>query len=190
MSRSTSPPADATLPARADHAPEPGAAVPSHYRWCFACGLDHDAGLRMRITAGEGLRVHGEFVVTEHHQGAPGLAHGGVISTALDEILGSLNWLLAEPAVTARLEVDFTRPVPVDSLIEVEAEVLAVSGRKVYARAVARRPEGPQLAVARALFVQVPLQHFVDHAPPEYIERAVADRRDGGPGWRAVEVNP
>lgn len=190
MPRSTTPPEDAVLPERAAHAPGPGTPVPSHYRWCFACGLDHDAGLRMRITAGEGLSVHGEFVVTAHHQGAPGLAHGGVISTALDEILGSLNWLLNEPAVTGRLEVDFTRPVPVDSTIAVEAEVLGVSGRRVYARAVARQPEGPVLAVARALFVQVPLQHFVDHAPPEYIERAVADRRDGGPGWRAVEVNP
>lgn len=190
MPRSTTPPPDAVLPARAEHAPEPGAAVPSHYRWCFACGLDHDAGLQMSITAGEGLSVRGEFIVTAHHQGAPGLAHGGVLSTALDEILGSLNWLLAEPAVTARLEVDFTRPVPVDTELRVEAEVLGVSGRKVFARAVARMSDGRAVATARALFVQVPLEHFVQHAPPEYIQRAVEDRRDGGPGWRAVEVNP
>ena len=65
----------------------------------------------MSITAGEGLTVSGDFTVTEHLQGAPGLAHGGLLTAAIDEILGSLNWLLAGPAVTGRLECDFRRPV-------------------------------------------------------------------------------
>ena len=109
----TAPPPDAVLPMRAPHAPPPGATIPSHYRWCFGCGTEHPTGLHMRITAGEGLTVVGDFLVTEHHQGAPGLAHGGLLTAAVDEILGSLNWLLAGPAVTGRLECDFRRPVPV-----------------------------------------------------------------------------
>ena len=60
----------------------------------------------------------GSFTVTEHHQGAPGLAHGGVVAAAMDEAMGFLLWLLKTLAVTARIEVDFRRPVPVGSTLE------------------------------------------------------------------------
>jgi acyl-coenzyme A thioesterase PaaI-like protein len=194
----TSPPPDAVLPRRAAHAPAPGEPIPSHYRWCFSCGSDHPAGLHLRMTAGEGLRVTGVFMVTEHHQGSPGLAHGGLLTTALDEILGSLNWLLDGPAVTGRLECDFRRPVPVGSSLHIEAEVVGVKGRKVFTRAVGRlnAPDGPVALSATALFIQVPLQHFVDHGTPEYVQSAKDDRAAGGPAWRPdtaqhiVEVNP
>lgn len=186
------------MPRRSPFAPAPGEPVPSHYRWCFGCGTEHPTGLHMRIVAGEGLAVVGRFTPTEHHQGAPGLAHGGVLSTALDEILGSLNWLLAGPAVTARLEVDFRRPVPIGRVLYVDAEVVGVRGRKVFTRAVGRldAADGPLAVSATALFVQVPLQHFVDNGTAEHVRQAIADRAAGGPAWRPngeehmVEFNP
>ena len=119
-------------------------------------------------------------------------------AAAVDEILGSLNWLLAGPAVTARLECDFRRPVPVGSQLFIDAEVVGVKGRKVFTRAVGRlgAPDGPMAVSAAALFVQVPLQHFVDHGTPEHVQQAIEDRAKGGPAWRpegeqhTVEVNP
>lgn len=192
----TTPPEGATVPARSASAPEPGQPIASHYRECFGCGEDHPTGLHMRIQAGEGLTVRGDFHVTEHHQGAPGLAHGGVLSVAIDEVVGSLNWLLASPAVTARLECDFRMPVPVGSRLCIEAEITGVQGRKVYTRATGRLGEwdGPVAISASALFVQVPLQHFLDHGDPELVQQAIVDRANGGPAWRPagtpVEVNP
>jgi len=194
----TSPPPDAVLPMRAPNAPAPGSAIPSHYRWCFGCGSEHPTGLHMQITAGEGLTVTGVFTATEDHQGAPGLAHGGLLTTAMDEILGSLNWLLAGPAVTGRLEVDFRRPVPVGSRLVVSADVVGVKGRKVFTRALGRLgdADGPVAVSAAALFIQVPLQHFVDHGTAEHVQRAIDDRAAGGPAWRPdgeehnVELNP
>lgn len=194
----TAPPPDAVLPMRSENAPAAGTPIPSHYRWCFGCGSEHPTGLHMQITAGEGLRVSGVFTASEHHQGAPGLAHGGVLTTAVDEILGSLNWLLAGPAVTARLECDFRRPVPVGSLLHVEAEVVGVKGRKVFTRAIGRlgAPDGPVAVSAAALFIQVPLQHFVDNGSAEHVQQAIEDRAKGGPAWRpageqhTVELNP
>jgi len=183
---------------RSPNAPAPGAAIPSHYRWCFGCGSEHPTGLHMRITAGEGLAVFGEFTVTEHHQGAPGLAHGGLLTAAIDEVLGSLNWLLAGPAVTGRLECDFRRPVPVGAVLHIEAEVVGVKGRKVFTRALARLggADGQVAVSASAMFIQVPLQHFVDNGTAEHVRQAIADRAQGGPAWRpegeehTVEVNP
>jgi acyl-coenzyme A thioesterase PaaI-like protein len=194
----TSPPPDAVVPRRSPNAPPPGSPIPSHYRWCFGCGSEHPTGLHLAITAGEGLTVTGSFTVSEHLQGAPGLAHGGLLTTALDEMLGSLNWLLEGPAVTGRLECDFRKPVPVGTVLHIDAEVVGVKGRKVFTRAVGRldSADGPVAVTAAALFVQVPLQHFVDHGSREQVQQAIDDRREGGPAWRpvgeehTVEVNP
>jgi acyl-coenzyme A thioesterase PaaI-like protein len=148
------------------------------------------------MATGTGLSVRGEFTVGEHHQGSPGVAHGGVLATAMDESLGYLNWLVGAPAVTARLQVDYKRPVPVGTTLFLEAEVTGVRGRKVYGRVVARldATDGAIAVEATALFVQVSVEHFISAGNPELIERAFADRAEGGPGWRtgehAFEVSP
>lgn len=173
------------MPQRHPDAVPVGEDLPSHYDMCYGCGSGHPAGLHMKVTAGE-LSVHAQFEVTNVHQGAPGLAHGGLLSTAFDEALGALNWLLLRPAVTARLETDFRRPVPVGSVLHIDARIVGQSGRKVYTRAVGRLgPDGPVALTASALFLQVPLQHFVDHGRPEDVARAAEQRAQG-----AMEVNP
>ena len=80
----------------------PGTVLDSHYAHCFGCGERHPTGLHMRVTAGEGVSLTGEFVVTADHQGAPGLAHGGLLTAAFDETLGMLMWLLRTPAGPGR----------------------------------------------------------------------------------------
>ena len=173
------------MPTRHPNAVAVGAELPSHYDMCYGCGHAHPAGLHMRVTAGE-LSVHATFDVSDTHQGAPGLAHGGLLATAFDEALGALNWLLLTPAVTARLETDFRRPVPVGSVLHIDAWIVGQKGRKVYTRAVGRLGEqGPVALTASALFLQVPLQHFVDNGRPEDIQRAAAQRTGEG-----LEVNP
>ena len=68
------------MPERHPLAPKPGEEIPSHLSMCFGCGSDHPTGLHMKSIAGEGLTATCEFTVTEMHQGAPGLAHGGLLS--------------------------------------------------------------------------------------------------------------
>jgi len=193
---STQPPDDAVVPERPGGAPAPGEVIPAHYRWCVGCGPDHPNGMHMRVTALDGLAVQGDFLVTEVHQGAPGLAHGGVISTAFDEVLGALNWLIGDPVVTARLEVNFKRPVPVGITLKIVARITGVKGRKVFTEAEGFLPDGTLAATATALFVQVPMEHFLEHGQSDYVAQAVADRASGGPAWRpgakkgSVDVNP
>lgn len=137
------------------------------------------------------MDVHGEFEVTEHHQGAPGLAHGGLLSAAFDETLGALNWLLATPAVTARLEVDFRRPVPVGTVLHIDAEIVAVKGRKIYSRAVGHlnSPDGEVAVTAAALFLSVGIEHYEKHSRREDLIRAASDRQVKGT-LEHLEINP
>ncbi|KUN40057.1 PaaI family thioesterase [Streptomyces longwoodensis] len=185
------PPADAVAPVRHPDAPAPGELLGAHYEHCFGCGGGQPHGLHLEARAGEGVTIAAEFTVRPAHQGAPGLAHGGVLASALDETLGSLNWLLRTIAVTGRLETDFVRPVPVGTTLHLQAEVTAVAGRKIYATATGRigAPDGPVAVRADALFVEVKVDHFVQHGREEEIQAAMSDP-DQVRRARAFEVNP
>ncbi|MEU5400545.1 PaaI family thioesterase [Streptomyces sp. NPDC005963] len=185
------PPADAIPPVRHPDAPAPGELLGSHYDHCFGCGGAQPHGLHLQARAGDGVSITAEFTVRPAHQGAPGLAHGGVLTSALDETLGSLNWLLRTIAVTGRLETDFVRPVPVDTQLFLQAEVTAVAGRKIYSSAVGRigGPDGPVAVRAKALFIEVKVDHFIDNGRPAEIQAAMSDP-DQIRRVRAFEVNP
>jgi acyl-coenzyme A thioesterase PaaI-like protein len=172
-------------------APAPGELLGSHYDQCFACGEEQPHGMHLAARAGEGVSVTAEFTVQPAHQGAPGLAHGGVLVSALDETLGSLNWLLRVIAVTGRLESDFVRPVPVGSTLHLSARCTAVAGRKIYSSAEGRigGPDGPVAVRADALFVEVKLDHFTTHGRSEEVHAAMSDP-DQVKVARAFEVNP
>ena len=174
MSRiaSTTPPEGAIIPDRHPKAPEIGTKIPSHFGHCFGCGELHPTGLHLVAHAGAGADLTAEFTVTENHQGAPGLAHGGLLSLAFDEALGKLMWLIRAPAVTARLETDFLKPVPMGTTIHITARITGQVNRKVYTAAEGRlgSADGEIAIKAAALFVVVPMSHFLENAPKEYLE--------------------
>ena len=169
---STTAPEGAPIPERHAMAPVAGSKIPSHFGHCFGCGELHPTGLHLVAYAGEGLDITAKFTVNENHQGAPGLAHGGLLSLAFDEALGKLMWLLRAPAVTARLETDFLRPVPMGSTLHITAKITGQVNRKVYSSAEGRlnTPDGPLAVRAAALFVIVPMDHFLKNAPKEYLD--------------------
>ena len=175
MSRiaTTTPPADAVMPKRHPKAPAIGSQIPSHFGHCFGCGDLHPTGLHLIAYAGEALDITAEFTVTENHQGAPGLAHGGLLSLAFDEALGKLMWLLRAPAVTGRLETDFIKPVPIGTTLHITAEITGQVNRKVYTSAIGRlnSPDGEIAVKAAALYIVVPMDHFMNNAPKEYLEQ-------------------
>lgn len=176
---------------RHPEAPAPGESIGSHYEHCFGCGDGVPHGLHLEVRAGEGVGVTAEFRVKQVHQGAPGLAHGGVLATALDETLGSLNWLTRVIAVTGRLETDYVQPVPVDTVLHLEAQAVAVHNRKIYCTATGRigGPEGPVAVRANAVFIEVKVEHFLENGRSEEIRAALADP-DQVKMARAFEVNP
>lgn len=172
---STTPPSDAVIPARHPKAPEIGSQIPSHFGYCFGCGELHKAGLHLVAKAGTGLDLTAKFTVTENHQGAPGLAHGGLLSLAFDEALGKLMWLIRTPAVTGRLETDFLLPVPMGRTLFIDAKITGQAGRKIYTQAEGRldSPTGEVAVKASALFIAVPMEHFIKNLTEQYKDHLV-----------------
>ncbi|OLR90820.1 PaaI family thioesterase [Actinokineospora bangkokensis] len=194
MTRTTEqpwPPLPTEAPERHADAPAAGTDLPSHYAHCFGCGERIEQGLHLRTTACEGVAIRSTFTVTAAHQGAPGLAHGGLLACAFDEALGAaVANLLRRPAVTAKLETEFVRPVPVGTTLHIDAHLDGVAGRKVYVSAEGRLggEDGDVAVRARALFVQVKLTHFLEHGRPEDLRKIAAD--PSLLNRRAVELNP
>jgi acyl-coenzyme A thioesterase PaaI-like protein len=175
-----------TAPPEPHHdSPPPGTVLAPHYARCFACGDAQPHGLQLAVTVGEGVSISARFTVTDDHQGAPGLAHGGVLATAFDEAMGALLWLIRTPGVTGRLETTYTRPVPVGSTLHIAARCTGIDGRKIYADGQGRldAPDGPLAVRASALFIAVPLEHFIRHgrwSPEEPGLQRLAERFESG----------
>ena len=186
----TQPPADAKPPVRHPGAPRTGEPIASHYGLCFGCGADHPAGLHLSVVTGEDVSVHAVLDVGDLHQGAPGLAHGGLLAAAIDEAMGHVNWLLGVPAVTGRLETTFLRPVPVGSTLHLDVRAVGVFGRQVFMSAEGRLggSDGAVAVTAGAVFVQVPVEHFSRNGRAEDVARAAAAA--AASGVRRFEVNP
>lgn len=171
MPLSLDPPVDAEAPVRHPKAPAPGELLPIHNPACRGCA-DVEGGFRISSWAGEGLEVANRFDVLGVHQGAPGIMHGGFLTAVFDECLGRAYQVVLRRAVTARLEVDFRRPVPVGTALWVRSRVDAVAGRKLYCSGTAYLDalDGPVAGTARGLFVVVELDHFLTHGRPEDLE--------------------
>jgi hypothetical protein len=157
------------VPPRHPDAPAGGKLLGSHNPDCYGCGPNHPAGLHLVAYAGESMSITAQFTVTDLHQGAPGLAHGGLLSCAFDEALGKLMWLVREPAVTGKL----------GSTLFINAEITGQEGRKIYTRAEGRigSDSGVLAVEAAAIFIIVPMEHFIKHASEEF-KHVLRERRD------------
>ncbi|GAA4542019.1 PaaI family thioesterase [Amycolatopsis samaneae] len=176
-------------------APPAGTELGVHFGECFGCGDEVESGLHLRSRVGEGQTVHSKFTVTAAHQGAPGLAHGGLLACAFDEALGStVGNLLRRPAVTGKLETDFRRPVPVGSTLYIATRLDGIAGRKIYVSADGHldAEDGPIAVSARALFVVVGFEHFSNHGDPQALEKLAAahEKAKRAREQREWEINP
>jgi hypothetical protein len=64
------------------------------------------------------------------------------------------------------------KPVPMGTTLYITAEITGQVNRKVYTSAVGRigSPDGEIAVKAAALYVIVPMDHFMNNAPKEYLE--------------------
>ncbi|NXY89762.1 THEM4 thioesterase, partial [Alcedo cyanopectus] len=65
-------------------------------------------------------------------EGHPGLTHGGAIAAILDSALGTCALAVAGKVVTANLSIDYLAPVPLGTVLLVEAQAERQEGRKVF----------------------------------------------------------
>ena len=92
------------------------------------------------------------------YEGPPGLVHGGIIATLLDEIMSKTVRALGVRAVTRKIEVDYLRPVHSHSPLRMEARLVRKDGRKHWTEARLLDREGLIRAQSNGLFIEIPGQ--------------------------------
>lgn len=109
---------------------------------CYGCGRLNESGYQIKTRAAEDGTVT-EFIPDESHTALPGFVYGGLIASLIDcHSTGSAaifashdagNEVGGGPAprfVTARLEVDYLHPTPLEPL-RITGSLVEIKGRKV-----------------------------------------------------------
>ena len=110
---------------------------------CFGCGPANPQGLRMQFYT-NGETVASWITVPPHLCGWSNLAHGGILFTALDEIMGrSMIYLLKRFVLTKSIMIEYLKPVPHGREFKVEGRILEVrSEREAAAEGIIINDEG------------------------------------------------
>ena len=127
----------------------------SSYQQCFVCGQRNDHGLKA-VYHQEGDRIVTTFTGEPRHQGFPGVVHGGIISTLLDETMGRTALFERAWVMTGRLEVRYRTPAPTGEPLTITAWATRHRSRSVETRGEVRRANGELLAEGSGLFLKVP----------------------------------
>jgi uncharacterized protein (TIGR00369 family) len=137
----------------------PDGAGTRHY--CFGCGARNPHGLKLDFRI-EDQRAVAEFQPRAEHQGYPGLVHGGLIATALDEAMGWAMYTLGVWAVTGKMEVKYRRSLPLDAKATVSGEVVRNRGRWLEVRGEVRGAGGKLIAESHGLFMRLPQERVAE----------------------------
>jgi acyl-coenzyme A thioesterase PaaI-like protein len=122
-------------------------------RNCFACGLENPIGLGLTFQEYETGEVTSEIIIPEPFEGYPGIVHGGIIATMLDEIVSrAAMWGDHDHFhLTAKLELRFRIPVPTQTPILLRGQMVKQRGEMKVAKGEVVLPDGSVAAEAEAI---------------------------------------
>ena len=123
---------------------------------CFGCSRSNPGGLQMRFRR-RGARVVSDHVIAEAFHGAPGIAHGGIVATLLDELsCATAHFLGGTHVVTGELCVRYERPVPVETPIAMQAEIVRTDHPRYLVIEASIHRDGEVLARSTGKFFRHP----------------------------------
>jgi acyl-coenzyme A thioesterase PaaI-like protein len=134
-------------------------------RDCFVCGVQNPVGLHIKFYQLRPGEVMANFTPSEQYQGYPGILHGGIAATMLDETAGRSIMGLFPPRFmfTAKLEVKYRKNIPIGQPIKLVGRTGKDRGRIVECWSGIYNDSGELMAEAKVLLVDIP-------KPPDPLE--------------------
>lgn len=126
---------------------------------CYACGKENSKGLALEFFQNEAGEVMCRIAFNEPYQGYPGIVHGGVLSTVLDEVVGRAA-MVEDPnrfMVTAKLNLRFRKSVPLGETVQVVGRLIKQRRNFALSTAEIYLPDGSVAIEAEATLVDHPL---------------------------------
>ncbi len=107
------------------------------------------------ISPGE---VEAKFTVPEQFQGYPGIVHGGIIASMMDETMGRV-FMDGDPPrfmVTAELKIRYKKPVPINTPLKLTGHKGKDNGRIGKATGEIIGPNGEIFVLGEIIVVNMP----------------------------------
>lgn len=120
--------------------------------------------MRFYETRTQPVEVMAEYIVPKRFQGYPGIVHGGIVASMLDEVTSRTIFRGDPPryVVTASLSVRYRKPVPVATPLRLIGRVIEDKGKVIKVAGEVFGPNDILLAEAQAVLVEVPHDFFGD----------------------------
>ena len=136
--------------------PMPIAELP-HTRGCLVCGRDNPHGIHLHLHVDDASGVvTSQFTAAPHHMGFEGIAHGGLLSTVLDEaMVWAATWAGKRFCVAGELNVRFRRSVQIGQVVQLEARITSVRSRLIETEGFLQDASGQVLAESTGKYVPV-----------------------------------
>ena len=142
--------------------------------FCFACGTANPIGLKLTFYNMNDA-VCADIILGKNHEGWQNMAHGGIISTLLDEVMAwTIMYFKRIFFVTRKMEVKYVRPVLIGVPLIVKGRMMK-DRKPPYIGVIADILDDRNRILARAIgeFVEIPkdkLQLVPDGVKQEMIE--------------------
>ena len=151
---------------------------------CFICGLANPIGLKMVFHEDqEQNQGRAELTVPETYRSYPGVVHGGIVATILDETSGRA--IMSERTraqvgedpffATARIEVRYRQAAPTNTLLVAVGWVEQLSPNRSRVKGELRLADGTLLAECESLVVRPPPEFLSGWSEEEAHWRVYSD---------------
>lgn len=140
---------------------------------CFACWADNPIGLKLRFHEAAGWTLACSWTAVSGYENYPGMVHGGILATVVDEIIGQAVFHQAgHLPVSVNASIKWHRPVKIGELVVAAARIIGHYDRLYRAVGYIFRGDGKVAASADGRYYTPPLSQFrkmagLEAVPPE-----------------------
>ena len=127
---------------------------------CFVCGRKNPAGLYMQFYDNGNNEVCSDYTVASRYQSYPGIVHGGILASMLDEVVGRVAIIGDHHhfMVSVRLEVVYRHPVPIETPLKIKGRIVRLGGRLGKAQGEIILPDGRVACEAAITLADIPAE--------------------------------
>lgn len=123
---------------------------------CFVCGPGNPIGLRLRFQIDDQDVCRSEFTPGPDHGGYDQLTHGGIVFSALDDVMANWMFLKGIRAHTARCEIRYRQPLVIGTRVLLEGRLVKRKGKVAFLEGrMLKADDGSLVAETEASFMIV-----------------------------------
>jgi len=122
---------------------------------CFVCGKSNPIGLQLQFRLEYDV-CRSEYTPAPDHCGYDGVTHGGLIFSALDDVMANWIFLKGIRAYTAKCEIRYKGELPTGTPVRLEGRCVRERGRLVVMQGSMTRMDNDQvIAECEASFMKI-----------------------------------